>query len=71
MTTTDIKNLSIALEALSRIPGVESMSIRIQGILTEAIVDQEERSTRTPVYSRPPYMSEPAKSVPSIDDEPF
>lgn len=71
MTTTDIKNLSIALEALSRIPKVDGLSTRIQGMLEEAIVDMEERSTRTPIYSHPPYVAESPKRVPSIDDIPF
>ena len=65
MTTADIKNFSISLEALSRMPGVESLSIRIQGLLTEAIAEQEEKSTRTPVYSRPPIRPAPAR----IDDD--
>jgi hypothetical protein len=62
----DIKNLSIALEALSRIPGVEGQSLRIRGILEEAITDAEERSTRTPVYSRPP--TPPEAYLPNTDE---
>lgn len=40
-----IKNLSIALEALSRIPGSdpEALSLRIQNLLNGLLVEEEER----------------------------
>lgn len=66
MTPTDIKSLSIALEALSRIPRVEDLSSRIETLLTKAINQVEDRHTEpVPVYSRPPYKS----SIPDV--EPF
>jgi hypothetical protein len=46
---TDIKNLSIALEALSRIPKVEHLSLRL---LDEAITKTEHK---TPVPAVPDF----------------
>lgn len=52
-----IKNLSIALEALSRIPDSVSYSIRVGGLLDKALMEDE-------------YPSETAKkSAPNLDDE--
>lgn len=75
LTTTDIKNLSIALEALSRTPKVEDLSLRIQSLLDEAITKTEEREAEkqaVPYPITPPQRPTP-KAAPNIlgDDIPF
>lgn len=60
MTSADIKNYSIAMEALSRVPGEEvvTLSGRIRDLLGEAIYQQERRTA-------------PPSSTPSDDEIPF
>jgi len=47
MRSADIKNLAIAMEALSRVAGTnaELASIRIYDLLTDAIKEEETRTT--------------------------
>lgn len=48
MRSADIKNLSIAMEALSRIPGTspEHLSTRIHNLLESIITEEEETSAK-------------------------
>jgi hypothetical protein len=64
----EIKNLSIALEALSRIPGVASFSLRIEGLLDKAVAKMEEEHVELPAYSRP---QPPPYRATTTDDIPF
>jgi hypothetical protein len=70
LTTTDIKNLSIALEALSRIPRVEDLSLRIQSLLDQAIAKTEEREEEKRIKT-PPHALYPKPATPIDDDIPF
>ena len=69
LTTTDIKNLSIALEALSRIPRIEDLALRVQSLLDEAITKTEYERYGKPVYPASPPPRAPAQST--EDDIPF
>jgi len=66
MTSADIKNLSIALEALSRMPGNELPAVQIQGLLDTAInlLKEEYQQTRN---NRDEFKSKPDPN----DDIPF
>ena len=53
MHTVQIKNLSIALEALTRVQGVEFLITRVRYLLEEEIIKMEKyhRQTNTPVQA--------------------
>lgn len=59
MRSADIKNLCVALEALSRFPNTEQLSDRIRDLLDDTLKEEEQR-TLTP----PP-------TPPSEDEIPF
>lgn len=61
--TARIKNLSIALEALSRIPKSESLSEDIEKLLWKEIKEAHEEK-------EPPHRARPAATT-SDDDIPF
>lgn len=84
MTTNDIKNLSIALEALSRIPESKELSDQIRRLLRKALqdVNTEQPSARVPsgaytTFPKAPLPSAPApypynpSGIPTDDDTPF
>jgi hypothetical protein len=76
MLTTDIKNLSITLEALSRIPRVEDLALRIQSLLDEAIAKTEEPEIEKRRVREPPFDFYPAPAPPPVasiqdDNVPF
>jgi hypothetical protein len=58
-----IKNLSIALEALSRIPNSSSLSMRIEDLLGD-LLTKEERNVENPVkpYNAP--QQSPVEEIP-------
>lgn len=65
MTSADIKNFSIALEALSRMPGNELPAVQIQGLLDTAITLQKE------AYNEELKQRYPLHTINSNDDIPF
>ena len=63
--TSMIKDLSIALEALTRVQNVEDEFERVRDLLKDAIRTQEEENTKTYLATRAPTQ------VRTNDDIPF
>ncbi len=63
--TLRIKNLSIALEALSRIPGSTLFSYDIGKLLEEEIRQYKEKKEKETQWPR----QRPAPTAPNLDDE--
>ena len=55
MITREIKDLSYAFEALSRVPGTDTMCIRIQELIENKLTDLETKQTNEhPHHQTPP-----------------
>ena len=55
MISREIKDLSIALEALTRVPGSDDEMCRIRNIIRDKLVDMEDRHTNQhPHHQTPP-----------------
>ena len=71
MSTLNIKNLSFAMEALSRIPDVKEQFDRVKDLLRDEIIQEEERNSKYYQAKSAMIPPKPPAVMDGDDDIPF